>query len=65
MKIAFFFNVIFYNTLSNKCFQNVKDLYPEFYVMNNNLKLKYLMSEMLVKNTSEYIYCCNCKRRDV
>ncbi len=45
-------------------FQKVKDLYLEFDVMNNNLKLKYLMSEMLVKNTSEYIYCCNCKRRD-
>ncbi len=25
--------------------------------MNNNLKLKYLMSETLVKDTSEYIYC--------
>ncbi len=35
--------------------QNVKDLYPEFDVMNNNLKLKYLMSETLVEDTSEYI----------
>ncbi len=38
--------------------------YPEFDVMNNNLKLKYLMSETLVKDTSEYIYCCYCKQRD-
>ncbi len=45
-------------------YQKVKDLYPEFDVMNNNLKFKYVMSEMLVKDTSEYIHCCYCKRRD-
>ncbi len=33
--------------------------------MNNNLKLKYLMSETLVQDTSEYIYCCYCKQRDL
>ncbi len=54
----------FYHTLRYQFFQNVKDLYPEFDVMNNNLKLKYLMSETLVKDTSEYIHCCYCKRRD-
>ncbi len=32
-------------------FQKVKDLYPEFDVMNNTLKLIYLMSEMLVQDT--------------
>ncbi len=40
-------------------------LYIEFVVMNNNLKLKYLMIETLVKGTSEYIYCCYCKWRDL
>ncbi len=45
-------------------YQKVKDLYPEFDVMNNNLNLKYLMSETLVKDRAEYIYCCYCKWSD-
>ncbi len=60
----FLFQCHFYHTLRNQFFLKVKDLYPEFDVMNNNLKLKYLMNEALVKDTSEYIYCCYCKRRD-
>ncbi len=60
----FLFQCHFYHTLRDQSFQNVKDLHPEFDVMNNNLKLKHLMCETLVKDTSEYIYCCYCKRRD-
>ncbi len=58
----FLFQCHFYHTLRDQFCQ--KDLYPEFYVMNNNLKLKYLMSETLVKDTFEYIYCCYSKQRD-
>ncbi len=54
----------FLSYFKDQFFQKVKDLYPEFDVMNNSLKLKYLMSEMLVKDTSEYIFCCYCRRRD-
>ncbi len=38
----------------DKFLQNVKDLYTEFDVMNY-AKFKYLISETLVKDTSEYI----------
>ncbi len=31
--------------------------------MTNNLNLKYLMTENLVKETSEYMYYCYCKRK--
>ncbi len=48
----FLFQCHFYHNLRDQFFQNDNDLYPEFDVMNNNLKLKYLMSEMLVKDTS-------------
>ncbi len=60
----FLFQCHFYHTLRDRFFQKVKDLYPEFDVMNNNLKLKYLMSETFVKDTSEYIYYWYCKWRD-
>ncbi len=60
----FLFQCHFYHTLQDQFFPKVKDLYQEFDVMNNNLKLKFLMSETLLKHTSEYIYCCYCKRRD-
>ncbi len=50
----FLFQCHFYHTLRDQFFQNV--LYPEFDVMNYHLKLKYLMSETLVKDRSEYIY---------
>ncbi len=46
----FLFQCHFYYTLRDQFFQKVKDLYPEFDVMNNNLKLKNLMSEMLLKD---------------
>ncbi len=52
----FLFQCHFYHSLRNQFFQKEKDLYSEFDVMNNNLKHKHLMSEMLVKDTSEYIY---------
>ncbi len=35
----FLFQCHFYHTLRDHIFQNVKDLYPEFGVMNNNLNL--------------------------
>ncbi len=38
--------------------------YETTQVTNNNLKLKYLMIETLVKDTSEYINSCYRKRRD-
>ncbi len=60
----FLFQCDFYQTLRDQFFQKLKYLYPEFDVMNNNLKLKYLVSKTLVTNTSEYIYCCYCKQRD-
>ncbi len=60
----FLFQCHFYHNLRDQYFQKVKDLYLEFGEMNNNFKLKYLISEMLVKDTSEYIYFCHCKRRN-
>ncbi len=32
------------------------------HILSNNLNLKYLVSENIVKDTSKYIYCCYSKR---
>ncbi len=58
----FIFQCHFYHTLRNQFFQNVKDLYPELDVINN-LKIKYFMSETLVKDTSGYIYGCYINKK--
>ncbi len=46
----------FYHPLRDQFLQEVRGLCPECDVMSNNVKVKYVMSESLVKETSEYIY---------